>query len=97
VAIRSVAITDFFEGVSMPVFSYLAYPEKGAKEQLRRELAALDHCEVMASENEEVLVLVTDTADENMEKALKMRLQGLKSLQSLAMTFGHTDAYPTDE
>jgi nitrate reductase NapAB chaperone NapD len=81
----------------MPVFSYLAYPEKGAKEQLRRDLAGLDHCEVMASENEEVLVLVTDTVDEEMEKALKIKLEGLESLQALAMTFGHTDTYPTDE
>jgi nitrate reductase NapAB chaperone NapD len=81
----------------MPVFSYLAYPEKGAKEQLRRDLAGLDHCEVMASENEEVLVLVTDTVDEEMEKALKIKLEGLESLQALAMTFGHTDTDPTDE
>jgi nitrate reductase NapAB chaperone NapD len=81
----------------MPVFSYLAYPEKGAKEQLRRDLAGLDHCEVVASENEEVLVLVTDTPDEDVEKTLKIKLEGLKSLQGLAMTFGHTDAYPTDE
>jgi hypothetical protein len=31
------------------------------------------------------------------EKTLKIKLEGLKSLQGLAMTFGHTDAYPTDE
>jgi nitrate reductase NapAB chaperone NapD len=81
----------------MPVFSYLAYPEKGAKEQLRVDLAGLDHCEVLASDNEEVLVLVTDTPNERIEKALKKKLEGLKSLQSLGMTFGHTDAYQTDE
>jgi nitrate reductase NapAB chaperone NapD len=80
----------------MPVFSYLAYPEKGAKEQLRRDLADLDHCEVLPAENAEVLVLVTDTPDERVEKALKNRLAGLKSLQSLGMTFGHTDENKTD-
>jgi len=74
----------------MPVFSYLAYPEKGAKEQLRNDLAGLDHCEVLPSDNEEVLVLVTDTPDEHIEKDLKKKLEGLKSLQSLGMTFGHT-------
>ena len=75
----------------MPVFSYLAYPVKGAKAQLLKDLAGLDHCEVLPSDNEEVLVLVTDTANEEMEKALKARLGQLASLQSLGMTFGHTD------
>ena len=75
----------------MPVFSYLAYPKKGAKEQLRKELVELNHCEVLPSDNEEVLVLVTDTPDESMEKELKKQLGQLPSLQSLGMTFGHMD------
>ena len=75
----------------MPVFSYLAYPVRGAKEKLLNDLAALDHCEVMPAENEEVLILVTDTPDEEKEKALQKNLRQLKSLQSLSMTFGHTD------
>jgi nitrate reductase NapAB chaperone NapD len=75
----------------MPVFSYLAYPVRGAKEELLNDLSALDHCEVMPAENEEVLILVTDTPDEEKEKALQKNLRKLKSLQSLSMTFGHTD------
>lgn len=74
----------------MPVFSYLAYPEKGAKERLRIDLMGLDHCEVIPSVNQEVLVLITDTPDERAEKELKKKLEGLESLQSLGMTFGHT-------
>jgi len=75
----------------MPVFSYLAYPVRGAKKELLNDLTALDHCEVMPAENEEVLILVTDTPDEEKEKALHKKLKELKSLQSLGMTFGHTD------
>jgi len=75
----------------MPVFSYLAYPGKGAKEMLLNDLSALDHCEVMPAENEEILILVTDTPDEGAEKALQKKLKKLKSLESLNMTFGHTD------
>ena len=75
----------------MPVFSYLAYPVRGAKEALLNDLEALDHCEVMPAENEEVLILVTDTPDEKKEKALQKKLGKLKSLQSLGMTFGHGD------
>jgi nitrate reductase NapAB chaperone NapD len=75
----------------VPVFSYLAYPEQGAKEQLLKDLAALDYCEVTPAENKEVLILVTDTPEEEKEKALQKKLNELKSLQSLGMTFGHTD------
>ncbi len=75
----------------MPVFSYLVYPKAGAKENLRKELAQLHHCEVLPSDNEEVLVLVTDTPDETVEKELKKQLGQLPSLQSLGMTFGHMD------
>ena len=75
----------------MPIFSYLAYPVQGAKAQLINELSALDFCEVTPAENEEVLVLVTDTPDEETEKKLKDKLKAIKSLESLGMTFGHTD------
>jgi nitrate reductase NapAB chaperone NapD len=75
----------------MPVFSYLAYPIQGAKERLINELAALEHCEVTPAENEEVLILVTDTPDEETEKKLQEKLKEIKSLESLGMTFGHTD------
>ncbi len=73
----------------MPVFSYLAYPVKGAKDALRRDLEALDYCEVMPADNEEVLVLVTDTPDDDIEKDLKKTLGQIETLQSLGMTFGH--------
>ena len=75
----------------MPVFSYLAYPVKGAKKQLLRDLSDLEHCEVIPSENEEILILVTDTPDEEKEKELQEELKGLRSLGSLSMTFGHVD------
>jgi len=75
----------------MPVFSYLAYPKRGAKEQLFEDLAALDYCETTPADNEEILILVTDTPDEEQEKALQKKLKELKSLESLGMTFGHVD------
>ena len=75
----------------MPIFSYLAYPVQGAKEQLFKDLATLDFCEVTPAQNEEILILVTDTPDVETEKKLQEKLQTLKSLESLGMTFGHTD------
>jgi nitrate reductase NapAB chaperone NapD len=74
----------------MPVFSYLAYPASGLKARLIEDLAALDFCEVTPAENEDVLILVTDTPDEETEKKLQEKLKTIKSLESLGMTFGHT-------
>ncbi len=78
----------------MPVFSYLAYPVAGAKQSLFNELSALNYCEVLLAEDEDVLILVTETTDENEEKELQNKLQKLESLQSLSMTFGHIDDCP---
>ena len=75
----------------MPVFSYLAYPKQGAKEQLLKDLVALDYCEATPADNQEILILVTDTPDEDKEKALQKKLKELNSLESLGMAFGHVD------
>ncbi len=75
----------------MPVFSYLAYPKRGAKKQLLKDLVALNYCEATPADNQEILILVTDTPDEDEEKALQEKLKKLNSLESLGMTFGHVD------
>jgi nitrate reductase NapAB chaperone NapD len=75
----------------MPVFSYLAYPKQGAKQDLLNDLTALDHCEVTPADSQNILILITDTPDEETEKALQKKINQLKSLESLGMTFGHVD------
>lgn len=75
----------------MPVFSYLAYPKQGAKRELLNDLTALDHCEATPADNQNILILITDTPDEETEKALQKKLKKLKTLESLGMTFGHVD------
>jgi nitrate reductase NapAB chaperone NapD len=75
----------------MPVFSYLAYPKQGAKQELLNDLTALDHCEATPADNQNILILITDTPDEETEKALQKKLNKLKTLESLGMTFGHVD------
>lgn len=75
----------------MPVFSYLVYPVKGEKQTLLKALATLDHCDVVAADQQEILILVTDTPDDEVERALQDRLKSLPSLQSISMAFGHRD------
>jgi len=75
----------------MPIFSYLAIPESGAKETLCADLAALSCCNVIPADNQDVLVLVTDTPDQTTEEELQKTLKKLKSLQSLSLAFGFDD------
>ena len=75
----------------MPIFSFLAYPEKTMKDQLVKDLSDMQYCEVKPSENKDVLILLTDTPDEETSKDLINTIKQLPSLQSLSMTFGHTD------
>lgn len=72
----------------MPIFSYLAIPKNGAKQALSSEIAALDNCEIIPADNQDVIVLVTDTPDETAEEELQDNLKNLQSLQSLSLAFG---------
>ena len=75
----------------MPIFSYLAIPRNGAKEALCADLASIPHCEVIPADNQDVIVLVTDTPDEATEEMLQQTLKNLQSLQSLSLAFGYDD------
>lgn len=75
----------------MPIFSFLAYPEKNKKEELIKTLSQFPHCEVTPSENEDLIILLIDTPDEETNKDVINTIKDLEFLQSLSMTFGHTD------
>ena len=75
----------------MPIFSYLAMPKEGARETMCSELSALEYCQIIPAENQDVIILVTDTPDENTEKQLQQALKELPSLQSLSLAFGYDE------
>ncbi len=75
----------------MPVLSYLVTPVSGLKDELFNQLNSLQFCEVFPADNEEVLVLVTDTPDKITDKELHSQLKKLPTLESLCMTFGYND------
>ena len=75
----------------MPIFSYLAIPKEGARASMCNELSALEFCQIIPAENQDVVVLVTDTPDVNIEEKLQDTLKNLPSLQSLSLTFGYDE------
>ncbi len=72
----------------MPIKSYLAHPHKGKKKYLQIALSALKECEVLPAENEEILIVVTETDSREAEDELKEKLEAIPSLKLLAMVSG---------
>ncbi|AIY14289.1 hypothetical protein [Cellulophaga baltica] len=72
----------------MPIKSYLVHPILGKKEELMTALKGFGQCEVLPAENQNVLVLVTDTQDEKEEEILKEKIEALSSLKLLALVSG---------
>lgn len=72
----------------MPVKSYLAQAFDGQKDALVEALEKLPGCESFAAENENVVVLVTDTPDEEAEKVLQDALNQLSELKDLSLVSG---------
>ena len=75
----------------MPIFSFLTYPKKNMKDQLIKDLSNMQYYQVKPSTNQDVLILLIDTPDEETNKNLMNTIKELKSLESLSMSFGHTD------
>lgn len=75
----------------MPVCSYLVIAEEGAREAVRRSLEALPACDVLPAENQEVLILVTDTDGLAEEEALRASVEAMDGIQALLLTFGEID------
>ena len=72
----------------MAIASYLAYCQPGAKESLRRDLVQRPGCEVLASDNEDVLVLVTETAGRGELDTFEDSVSRSPHIRLLAMVAG---------
>ncbi|OEK08181.1 hypothetical protein A8C32_01585 [Flavivirga aquatica] len=72
----------------MPIKSYLAHPHNGKKEILTKAINALEHCEVIPAENENLLIVVTETDNKEQEDLLKEKIENIESLKLLAMVSG---------
>ncbi|WBX75092.1 hypothetical protein PG911_10525 [Tenacibaculum ovolyticum] len=72
----------------MPIKSYLAHPHDGKKEELQQAISILKGCEIIPAENENVLVVLTETQDDAEDKSLKETIETIKSLKLLALVSG---------
>jgi len=72
----------------MPIKSYILHFEKGKKEVLLKELRQLENCEVIPAENHNVMILVTDIANEEQDNKLYNQLLEMKGLKHLSLVSG---------
>lgn len=72
----------------MPIKSYLAHPEDGKKQTLLEALSKIEQCEVIPAENEDLLVVVTETNTQEEEDNLKELIENIDGLKMLSMVSG---------
>jgi hypothetical protein len=75
----------------MPIKSYLAWAAPRQRDELTRTLLALEGCAIVPALNRDVVVLVTDTADETAEQELQDKLARVPGLQCLTLVAGLAD------
>ena len=75
----------------MPICSYLVIPRAGAGEDVRERLSDMRGCQVVAAENRDVLILVTDTPGLEDEEELRAEVEGMEGIEALLFTFGEID------
>ena len=72
----------------MPIKSYILHFEEGKRNILLEELQHLKGCEVIPAQNHNVVVLVTDTATEEIDNNLYNQLLEIKGLKHMSLVSG---------
>ncbi|WP_420316147.1 chaperone NapD [Ekhidna sp.] len=73
----------------MPIKSYIIIPQSDQKQRLVEEISQLDGCEIHPAENQEVLVLVTDTDSENEDKRLFTQIESNQNIKHISLVSGY--------
>ena len=76
----------------MPICSYLIFPDEGRGESLCRRLNAIPGCEAVEAENDDLLILVTDTVSAEEDEALRRVLAELDEIRTMVLVFGEVEA-----
>lgn len=75
----------------MTVQSYLVYPESGRLETVSHSLAEMPCCEVMQSENRDLLILITESDGADAQRTLEACIEEMPGIECLALVSGWTE------
>ncbi len=73
----------------MPIKSYIIIPQPEQKRHLINEIGKLEGCEIHPAENQEVLVLVTDTETEYEDKVLLEQIESNRNIKHISLVSGY--------
>ena len=72
----------------MPIKSYIAHPQEGKYQELLSELSNIEGCDIIPSENKEIVVVVTDSKSDSEDKNMQIEIDSIKSLKILSLVSG---------
>jgi len=72
----------------MPVCSYIVHPAEGKAGELIDKLKNTPGCNVTPSDNQELLILVTETWNFDEERQMQEMLRSIPEIDCLALAFG---------
>lgn len=75
----------------MKIRSYIVYPDQGGKSKLAQLLNSHPCCEATPSSNENMVILVTSTKDEQEENELQEKFKTMPQLASMALVFAQEE------
>ncbi|WP_420581657.1 chaperone NapD [Reichenbachiella sp.] len=75
----------------MPISSFLAIPKQDQLTQLTDQIALFPECDALPSTNKDLLVVVTETKDNQAEETLLEKINALDCLEQLTMVSGFKD------
>lgn len=73
----------------MPIKSYILIPQANKKQKLMDEIGILEGCEIHPAENQEVIVLVTDTENESQDKKLVAQIESNQNIKHISLVSGY--------
>jgi nitrate reductase NapAB chaperone NapD len=81
-------ITHIDLKVEMPIKSYIAIPLDGTRKELESRILKISGCEVIAAENRDVLVVITDTNSNELDEKVHQQLLSIPLIKHLTLVSG---------
>jgi nitrate reductase NapAB chaperone NapD len=74
----------------MPVKSYIATPLNGKLKELHLQFEQIEGCEVIPSQNKDVLIVLTDTDTDEQDEKVYQLLLSVPDLEQLTLVSGYS-------
>lgn len=82
---------DTHKYMLMLIKSFIAFPAQGQKERMISDLTNIEGCEVMPAENEDIVILIIEAAEEETEKELIEKVNNTPSVDQISLVAGYNE------